>query len=59
MVCFGRRRGASDEPVHRGALALPPHVLLLRNRRAADVSWHALISVNLEAFDCTDASEAI
>lgn len=34
-------------------------LLLLRNTRAADVSSHNLISVNLEAFDCTDASEAI
>lgn len=32
----------------RGALALPAHVLRLRNRRAADVSPDNLISVNPE-----------
>lgn len=34
-------------------------LLPLRNMRAADVSSHSLISVNLEAFVCSDASEAI
>lgn len=42
----------------RGALALPPRALLLHNRRAADVSSDHLISVNLEGFYRTGASEA-
>lgn len=49
------RMSLSTEVCWLSHLMLPP----LRNTRAADVSLHNLISVNLEAFDCTDASEAI